>query len=86
MTPFPTLPLLTFPLILLVLLIASSFKILKEYERGVVFTLGRFWGVKGPGLIIVVRPSSRWSESTRAPACLTYCRRMSSRGITRRSK
>lgn len=54
MTPFPTLSFRTFPLILLVLLIASSFKILKEYERGVVFTLGRFWGVNGPGLIIVV--------------------------------
>jgi len=38
--------------ILLVLL--SSFRILREYERGVVFLLGRFWKVKGPGLIIVV--------------------------------
>jgi regulator of protease activity HflC (stomatin/prohibitin superfamily) len=32
----------------------SAFKILREYERGVIFTLGRFWKVKGPGLIIVV--------------------------------
>ena len=31
-----------------------SLKILREYERGVVFMLGRFWKVKGPGLIIVV--------------------------------
>jgi regulator of protease activity HflC (stomatin/prohibitin superfamily) len=31
-----------------------SIKILKEYERGVIFTLGRFTGVKGPGLIIVI--------------------------------
>ena len=29
-------------------------KILREYERGVIFMLGRFWGVKGPGLIIVI--------------------------------
>jgi len=29
-------------------------RILQEYERGVIFTLGRFWKVKGPGLIIVV--------------------------------
>jgi len=34
--------------------IASIFKILKEYERGVIFFLGRFQKVKGPGLIIVV--------------------------------
>jgi regulator of protease activity HflC (stomatin/prohibitin superfamily) len=32
----------------------SAFKILQEYERGVIFQLGRFHGVKGPGLIIVI--------------------------------
>jgi len=32
----------------------SAFKILREYERGVIFLLGRFWRVKGPGLIIVI--------------------------------
>lgn len=37
-----------------VLLIASTIRILKEYERGVIFVLGRFWKVKGPGLILVV--------------------------------
>jgi len=31
----------------------NSIKILREYERGVVFMLGRFWGVKGPGIILV---------------------------------
>ncbi len=31
-----------------------AIKILREYERGVVFTLGRFTGVKGPGLIILI--------------------------------
>ena len=36
------------------LLLLSSFRILYEYERGVVFMLGRFWKVKGPGLIIVI--------------------------------
>jgi regulator of protease activity HflC (stomatin/prohibitin superfamily) len=40
--------------IIIVLLIVSAIKILKEYERGVIFTLGRFWKVKGPGLILVV--------------------------------
>jgi len=44
---------LTIPLVLLALL-ASSFRILREYERGIVFMLGRFWRVKGPGLIIVL--------------------------------
>lgn len=32
----------------------SFFRVLREYERAVVFTLGRFWKVKGPGLIIIV--------------------------------
>jgi regulator of protease activity HflC (stomatin/prohibitin superfamily) len=40
--------------ILIVLLLFSTFRILREYERGVVFQLGRFWKVKGPGLIIVI--------------------------------
>ena len=38
----------------LILAIASIFKILTEYERGVIFFLGRFQKVKGPGIIIVV--------------------------------
>jgi regulator of protease activity HflC (stomatin/prohibitin superfamily) len=40
--------------IILVLLVASSLRILREYERAVVFQLGRFWRVKGPGLVILV--------------------------------
>ena len=44
----------SFVLILVVLLIFSAFRILREYERGVVFMLGRFWKVKGPGLIIII--------------------------------
>ena len=35
-------------------LIFSAIRILREYERGVIFQLGRFWKVKGPGLIIVI--------------------------------
>ena len=35
-------------------LIAASIRILREYERGVIFFLGRFWKVKGPGLILVI--------------------------------
>jgi regulator of protease activity HflC (stomatin/prohibitin superfamily) len=40
--------------VLLVVLLGMSIRILREYERGVVFTLGRFTGVKGPGLILLV--------------------------------
>jgi len=40
--------------LLLLLLVMYSFRILREYDRGVVFMLGRFWKVKGPGLIIVI--------------------------------
>jgi regulator of protease activity HflC (stomatin/prohibitin superfamily) len=40
--------------VLLLFLFTSVIKVLKEYERGVMFTLGRFTGVKGPGLIIVI--------------------------------
>ena len=41
-------------LILVLILIAASIRVLREYERGVVFQLGRFWSVKGPGLILLV--------------------------------
>ncbi len=41
-------------LILLGVLLFSAFKILREYERGVIFLLGKFWKVKGPGLILVI--------------------------------
>lgn len=43
------------PLVIIVLFILmSAINILNEYERGVVFTLGRFSGVKGPGLVIII--------------------------------
>ena len=40
--------------LLVLLLIVASLRVLREYERGVIFLLGRFNGVKGPGLIIVI--------------------------------
>jgi len=44
-----------FVLIAIVLgLLVSTFRILREYDRGVIFLLGRFYKVKGPGLVIVV--------------------------------
>ena len=41
-------------LTLTLLFFGFAVRILREYERGVIFTLGRFWKVKGPGFIIVV--------------------------------
>ena len=41
-------------IILVVLFLFSAIRILREYERGVIFLLGRFWKVKGPGFIIVI--------------------------------
>ena len=39
---------------MLLILLFASLRILREYERGVVFQLGRFWKVKGPGLVILI--------------------------------
>jgi len=41
-------------LFLVVVFLFNAIRIFREYERGVVFTLGRFWKVKGPGLVIIV--------------------------------
>ena len=48
--------LVTFGLVgaVLIIVLVNTIKILKEYERGVIFMLGRFWKVKGPGLIILI--------------------------------
>jgi regulator of protease activity HflC (stomatin/prohibitin superfamily) len=40
--------------VMVFMLLASAVKVLREYERGVIFFLGRFQGVKGPGLILVI--------------------------------
>src|SRR5919112_1691202 len=40
--------------LLIVGFLAAAIRVLREYERGIVFTLGRFTGVKGPGLIILI--------------------------------
>lgn len=39
---------------IIVLFLMSMFRVLREYERGVVFMLGRFWRIKGPGLILLI--------------------------------
>ncbi len=40
--------------IIILILLANAIKVLQEYERGVVFRLGRYAGVKGPGLVFIV--------------------------------
>jgi regulator of protease activity HflC (stomatin/prohibitin superfamily) len=42
------------PAVIILFLIFSAIRILNEYERGVVFTLGRYTGTKGPGIILVI--------------------------------
>ncbi|CAG4882470.1 Putative stomatin/prohibitin-family membrane protease subunit aq_911 [Georgfuchsia toluolica] len=43
-----------FAVFVVIAFLASAIRIFREYERGVVFTLGRFWMVKGPGLVIII--------------------------------
>ena len=40
--------------LLVIIFLTQAVRVLREYERGVIFTLGRFTGVKGPGLIILI--------------------------------
>ena len=40
--------------LIVIMFLTASIRILREYQRGVIFTLGRFSGVKGPGLIILI--------------------------------
>lgn len=47
-------PFLIIILVLAIMFFTSAIKVFREYERGVVFMLGRFWRVKGPGLILVI--------------------------------
>src|SRR3954466_8059616 len=41
-------------ILLLIVLMVWGLRILREYQRAVVFQLGRFWGVKGPGLFVLI--------------------------------
>ena len=45
--------------VIVVLYLSSSIRILRQYERGVVFLLGKFAGVRGPGLTLIFNPSRR---------------------------
>jgi regulator of protease activity HflC (stomatin/prohibitin superfamily) len=54
MFDFPAWSGLAIPIIIVVALLLYSVRIFREYERGVVFLLGRLWKVKGPGLVIII--------------------------------
>ena len=41
-------------LVIAFIVLSATVKILRQYERAVVFTLGRFQGVKGPGLVLLI--------------------------------
>ena len=58
-------------LVVAFLLVAASVRILREYERAVVFTLGRFQRVRGPGLVLLIPLSRKW--------CAWICASRSSR-------
>jgi regulator of protease activity HflC (stomatin/prohibitin superfamily) len=40
--------------VVIIVLLAMSLKVVKQYERGVIFFLGKFTGIRGPGLIILI--------------------------------
>jgi regulator of protease activity HflC (stomatin/prohibitin superfamily) len=54
MFDFPAWSGIAIPIIIVVTLLLYSVRIFREYERGVVFLLGRLWKVKGPGLVIII--------------------------------
>ena len=54
MIDFPIWSSLLIPVIVVVVLLFYAVRILREYERAVVFMLGRLWKVKGPGLVIII--------------------------------
>jgi regulator of protease activity HflC (stomatin/prohibitin superfamily) len=51
---FSTMMGFVFPLVVILGIVLYSIRILREYERAVVFMLGRLWKVKGPGLVIII--------------------------------
>jgi regulator of protease activity HflC (stomatin/prohibitin superfamily) len=51
-------------LFIVVIILLNAFRVLREYERGVIFRLGRLIGVKGPGLIILIPMIDRMQRVT----------------------
>ena len=55
---------LTTIIIIVVILLALSLRVVKEYDRGVIFFLGKCTGVRGPGLIILIPIFERMTKVT----------------------
>ena len=70
------------PVVVLLLLVFPAIRVLREYERAVVFQLGRFWKVKGPGLILVIPVIQQAVGSICASGSPTCRPRTSSRATT----
>ncbi len=72
-------------IVIFVLYIINSIKILAEYERGVIFRLGRLLGMpKGPGIILVFAPVDRIVRISLRQEALRFRRRTSSLATTLR--
>lgn len=70
-------------LLLVLAFFLNAVRIFREYERGVVFTLGRFWQVKGPGLVIIIPLIQQAVRVDLRTVVLEKCRpRTSSRATT----
>src|SRR3954469_7700392 len=50
--------------VVIIILLANSLKVVKEYDRGVIFFLGKCTGVRGPGLIILIPIFERMTKVT----------------------
>ena len=72
------------PVVIVILYLLNSIKILAEYERGVIFRLGRLLGTKGPGVILVFAPIDRIVRVSLRQEALEVRRRTSSPATTSR--
>src|ERR1700704_3125196 len=61
---------LLIPVVIVLAILFYAFRILREYERAVVFLLGRLWKVKGPGLVIIVPASQQMVRVALPPRVL----------------
>ena len=74
--------LILIPVALIVVFLFAAIRVIREYERAVVFQLGRFWKVKGPGLILVIPVIQQAVKVDLGSACTTSRARTSSRATT----
>jgi len=72
--------------VFLLLIVVNAFRVLRQYERGVTFTLGRFSGARGPVLIFLVPWIQQIVRSIYGPWLSRFRARISSRGTTYPSK